>query len=209
MGHSLVLTTLVYFLLATVLNIHVIAQDEVDYRLPNIYNPSHYNVDLKLTTGVFNGTVTTFEGIVDIAFVVRENISHISIHGAVEIQYIELTSSNGLEISTNYTYNNVTEIIVISTNSSLTIDENYLLSINYTGQLELVSMHGLYRSEYINENGQKIYLATTQFQATHARKAFPCFDEPRYKAKFNISITYPTELMALGNTPIEQSTPLK
>lgn len=186
------------------LNYHVNTQSEMDYRLPSLFSPSHYDIELTLTKEVFDGTITTFGGKVYIDFTVLENTKDIKIHGAIAINSLQLSSSDGTILSTNYTYENVTEILLISVNSSLYVGTSYTLSVAYTGNLELVSMHGFYRSEYINGSGVKEYLVTTQFQPTHARKAFPCFDEPRFKSKFSINITYPVGLMALGNTPIEQ-----
>lgn len=63
-------------------------------------------------------------------------------------------------------------------------------------------MYGFYKSSYIL-NTNTIYLATTQFQPTYARRAFPCFDEPAFKAVFNIYLTYPSEYNALSNMPGE------
>jgi hypothetical protein len=45
-------------------------------------------------------------------------------------------------------------------------------------------------------------LLSTQFQPTDARKAFPCFDEPQFKARFLINIIHPDTTIALANFPI-------
>lgn len=60
---------------------------------------------------------------------------------------------------------------------------------------------GFYKVSYEDENGITKYTATTQFQATNARNAFPCFDEPVYKSTFAFNLTYPVELSAWTNTP--------
>lgn len=47
------------------------------------------------------------------------------------------------------------------------------------------------------------YLATTQFEATNARSAFPCFDEPAFKAVFRITVVHDVSRKALSNMPLE------
>lgn len=65
-------------------------------------------------------------------------------------------------------------------------------------------MYGFYKSSYTDENGVVKYLATTQFQPTFARRVFPSFDEPAFKATFEVYLTYPIGLNALSNMPGEE-----
>lgn len=76
------------------------------------------------------------------------------------------------------------------------------LSLAFRGTLN-DRMHGFYRSSYTHE-GKARHLATTQFESTDARRAFPCFDEPAQKAIFEISLTVPSAQEAISNTlPID------
>ena len=47
-------------------------------------------------------------------------------------------------------------------------------------------LKGFYRTKYTNAIGEEKYSASTQFATTHARRAFPCFDEPALKATFEV-----------------------
>lgn len=74
------------------------------------------------------------------------------------------------------------------------------------GQLKLVfrgilndKLRGYYRSSFIHDGTQK-HLATTQFEATDARRAFPCFDEPNIKAVFDVTLIVPSAHIAISNT---------
>ncbi len=61
---------------------------------------------------------------------------------------------------------------------------------------------GFYRSQYKQGKNTK-YLATTQFEAADARRAFPCWDEPEAKATFDIAIIADNKFSAISNMPIK------
>lgn len=65
-------------------------------------------------------------------------------------------------------------------------------------------LDGLYRSTYVDAATNVTHtIASTQFEAIAARKAFPCFDEPQWKAAFQAElIAPPPPIVALSNMPL-------
>ena len=81
------------------------------------------------------------------------------------------------------------------------------LEMSFTGVLN-DKLLGFYRSEYTSQDGETRYLATTQFEPTDARRAFPCWDEPAKKATFQVTLVFSDEFQAVSNTPVvEETTP--
>jgi tricorn protease interacting factor F2/3 len=81
------------------------------------------------------------------------------------------------------------------------IKGNAIIDLEFQGTLN-DRLLGFYRSQYI-QNGKTKYLATTQFEAADARRAFPCWDEPEAKATFEISIIADNKFTAISNMPIK------
>jgi puromycin-sensitive aminopeptidase len=93
-------------------------------------------------------------------------------------------------------------------NSQLPVSQKAELSIDFEGEVN-DKLKGFYRSKYtaIGENGEQEerYAFVTQFEATDARRCFPCFDEPAMKATFDISLTMPQNRIAISNMPVLSS----
>ncbi|KAK9543072.1 hypothetical protein VZT92_000881 [Zoarces viviparus] len=90
-----------------------------------------------------------------------------------------------------------TEYLVLQLQSRLAVGASYVLYTEFQGELA-DDLQGFYRSEY-TEDGVRKVVATSQMQATYARKAFPCFDEPAMKAVFNVTIIHDQDTVALSN----------
>lgn len=77
-----------------------------------------------------------------------------------------------------------------------------VLEMNFTGELN-DKMKGFYRSKYLGNGGsEERYAAVTQFEATDARRCFPCWDEPALKSTFDIILTIPQDRVGLSNMPV-------
>lgn len=75
------------------------------------------------------------------------------------------------------------------------------LELKFTGFLN-DRLRGFYRSKYTDQEGKERYMASTQFEATDARRAIPCWDEPTYKSIFEVTLIVPPDLMAVSNMPV-------
>lgn len=76
------------------------------------------------------------------------------------------------------------------------------LDISYTGEINN-KMAGFYRSFYKKKN-EDMAIAVTQFEESDARRAFPCFDHPGYKAVFFITMVVPQGLKVFSNEDIDE-----
>ena len=74
---------------------------------------------------------------------------------------------------------------------------NYSLSMKFKGRLDR-GILGFYRSTYVDDKGNSHKIATSKFQPTHARKAFPCFDEPSFKSTFKTTLVKPNDKSYIG-----------
>src|SRR4030095_1979714 len=73
------------------------------------------------------------------------------------------------------------------------------LTIAYSGKLS-ETPEGLFITRYATANGEKRALMT-QFQATDARRMFPCWDEPVFRARFGLTAVVPSNWLAISNMP--------
>jgi puromycin-sensitive aminopeptidase len=81
----------------------------------------------------------------------------------------------------------------------------WTLCLTFDGKLN-DKLRGFYRSAYTDATGTTHRLAATQFEATDARRAFPCWDEPDFKAVFASTLAIDPALTAVSNTAVVSET---
>jgi aminopeptidase N len=77
----------------------------------------------------------------------------------------------------------------------------HTLSFSYTGKIE-TQPQGLFAQKYKKSDGGEAVLLSTQMEATDARRMFPCWDEPSFRAYFRLAVTVPKSWVTVGNMPI-------
>lgn len=182
-----------------------------DYRLNYDVLPSHYDIEL---TPYFEDEGThkafTFDGISVMTFrVSKPGVTSIVLHKfKIDITswFLKLASNSADVSHGEATYDEETHKLTIPVTQPLAEGTDYMLTFNYVGLLD-DDMRGFYRS-YYNVNGKKVWMASTQFQQTHARRAFPCLDEPGFRSTFEVKINRPASYKSFSNTPFINQTPL-
>ena len=76
----------------------------------------------------------------------------------------------------------------------------HTLSFAYQGKIETNPL-GLFLQEYTAPGGVKAKILSTQFEATDARRMFPCWDEPAFRAVFQLNVTVPARWAVYSNMP--------
>ncbi|XP_026315778.1 glutamyl aminopeptidase-like [Hyposmocoma kahamanoa] len=161
-----------------------------NYRLPPYVIPKNYKLLLDP-----NITSNSYNGLVIIKIQVLQPTKQINLHSKnLEIMYAGLNNgSKGNQYTTNVIKNEDLELLYIISEEEI-IQGNYWIEIKFKGKLNSKAI-GFYASTM--KNGE--IMVASKFQPTYARQAFPCFDEPEYKATYDITLVKPTNSTALSN----------
>ncbi|XP_034094361.1 endoplasmic reticulum aminopeptidase 1b [Gymnodraco acuticeps] len=165
-------------------------------RLPKTISPIHYDLTIHP-----NLTTLDFTGVVRIQLDVHEDTNAIILHSKhLHISNVLLFATEGvkpLKVSAHPRFNQ----LALESDSVLAKGRRYEVQLEFAANFS-ESYHGFYKSSYRTSSGEVRVMASTQFEATFARLAFPCFDEPAFKANFTIRITREPRHIAISNMPM-------
>lgn len=163
-------------------------------RLPKYVVPKHYDITLKPDLIKFR-----FDGEETVNVEVRKPTSKIILNAfELSIEKVKYISSSSQDIVCNrIELSETDETASFHFDSELPTGSGQL-HVTFTGILN-DKMKGFYRNKYSTPSGETRYGASTQFEATDARRAFPCWDEPAIKATFDVTLIAPKDLVTLSN----------
>ena len=209
------------------LYILVCLTSSIEYRLPTTINPVQYNLTLHpfFNNFTFHGTASIDINISrnhvsqssseDVSILINRGNDMVIHSCSLTLPSIDSDSGNTYQQHdmTSMTYNNISQIVTltfsVSESDVYDIIDSFgdngglnlmaMLSLDYSGLLR-DDMKGWYISQYdYTPKDVTVYNAVTQFESTDARRAFPGWDEPSFKAVFKITIIAPTDATVLSN----------
>jgi puromycin-sensitive aminopeptidase len=159
----------------------------------------------------------TFAGAETVEVTVRDPVTEIVLNATeLEIRAVSIQDSRGKTLRGTATLDEAAERATLRFPDRLAPGP-WRLSIEFTGVLN-DKLHGFYRStvrpsgprplspqKCADDAGGSV-LAVTQFEATEARRAFPCWDEPDFKAVFDVTLIVGDGLCAISNTRVQSET---
>lgn len=170
---------------------------QVTTQLPRTVRPSLY--DLALTP---DAKSATFSAKITITVNVVEATQQMTLHAhELSFQQVNLRDAKGRMMFENLpvTLDKAKQTASFDFGKKLAKGE-YQLEIAYTGLIGQQAV-GLFSLDYDTPEGKRRALYT-QFENSDARRVMPSWDEPVYKARFNLELTVPTEQMAVSNMPV-------
>jgi len=172
------------------------AAQALEYRLPANVTPERYDLSLTPDLKAF-----TFAGHEIVAITVHEATTELVLN-ALELEIESAIAERaGKSLTAQIDPEPARERVCLR--FSETLDSGaWTLRIKFRGILN-DKLHGFYRSQYTDAAGKSHTVATTQFEATDARRAIPCWDEPALKAVFGVTLIIDDDLTALSNAGIK------
>ena len=164
------------------------------YRLPRSVVPERYDLEISPDLGT-----ARFTGRESVALDVVERVSEVVLNAAeLEIASAVLVGAGGASLPAAVELDPDEERVLLRPERDLE-PGRWRLDIEFSGTIN-DKLRGLYRSTFRDSDDREQVIATTQFEATDARRAFPCWDEPDRKAVFSVTLVVDEGLAAFSNT---------
>jgi aminopeptidase N len=171
-----------------------VSTQEVPTQLPRTARPLHYSISV-----VPDAPNLRFAGSVVIEIELLQQTDNVTLN-AVELDLPSATLTD----STNKSVEGLTSLDAAKQTATFKFPSSlapgrYRLAISYTGKINRQA-NGLFALDYDTPEGRKRALFT-QFEASDARRFMPCWDEPSFRAGFDLRVTVPNVQTAVGNMP--------
>ncbi len=164
--------------------------------LPKTSSPKRYEIKLDIDLENFS-----YLGIQTVEIQVLENTKSIFLNSiGIKIIHASLTASDAENNNLSVEYFEDDERICLSSKNEIKKGD-YKLYLEFNSEITN-DLKGFYRSKFLTKEEEEKWIATTQFEPTSARNAFPCWDEPEYKAVFSISIVADKKYLRVSNEKV-------
>jgi aminopeptidase N len=168
------------------------AFDATPGKLPKTAVPQRYDIDL--TPDI---THLTIAGRETVEIALRQPAAQITLN-AVNIAIDEATVDDGAQRA-SVALDAAAETATLSFPQALPAGA-HRLSLRFTAKINSFD-RGLFFADYPTDNGIK-RMISSQLEAADARRIFPCWDEPSFKASFALTVTVPQSFLAVSNMPV-------
>lgn len=177
--------------------------DVASYRLPRHVSPSHYDIHIKTYLPGYGWKADenklTFEGNVNILLDIKETTDKLVLHSS-SLNIISATfQSDEQNVSiSHWNVQTESQFLTFYLNNTVKVQSSAGIQINFQGKVRTDGL-GLFATNSTREDGTVMTNFATQFETIFARNMIPCFDEPEFKATWNVSLEHPTGSTALSN----------
>lgn len=163
-----------------------------DRRLSDEVVPQRYTLHFDI-----DPAASTFHGVTEVELSLAKPTRRVDLHGlGLDITQVSFVTRDGQPIPARAEFGANAGLAV---HLAQDVSGGGRLRFEYEAVLDGIP-ESLYRVE---DQGQ--WYAFSQFEAQMAREAFPCFDEPKFKTPFSVSVTTPVGLTVVANTPAMSS----
>jgi len=171
-----------------------------DHRLPRTVVPRHYELVIEpdLDAATFTGEETVAVEITEPVGSIVLNVKELDVHEA-------WVTVAGERVDADVTLDAERERATFALSREVPAGDA-TVHARFSGVLN-DKLTGFYRSTFVDAGGTTRTIGTTQFEATDARMAFPCWDEPDFKAVFEVTLVVAEDLLAISNAAEVERTP--